>query len=100
MRDHVALPDGSALVVRLDCPGCGQSVTRFHGVLWDDNDTPHECVSQRRHSVRVIAVRAVCVLAAVAAVAMLVTAFRASANLRPGDVVCTEHGSLHCVRVP
>lgn len=44
--------------------------------------------------------RAAWVAGIAGAVALLVSAFSASASLRPGDHVCTEHGSLHCATVP
>jgi hypothetical protein len=43
VKDYIPLADGGALVERFDCPGCGVSVTKFRGVLWNDDDTPHEC---------------------------------------------------------
>jgi hypothetical protein len=40
--DYLALPGGSVLVTRKTC-GCGQSVTLFRGVWWNDDDSIHDC---------------------------------------------------------
>jgi hypothetical protein len=42
VSDHLNLPDGSALVER-QTHACGASVTLYRGVLWNDDDTPHDC---------------------------------------------------------
>jgi hypothetical protein len=42
MTDHISLPTGSALVERKTCD-CGESITLYRGVWWDDDDSPHEC---------------------------------------------------------
>ena len=41
-RDYVRLPDGSVLVERRACE-CGESLTLYRGVWWEDSDTPHDC---------------------------------------------------------
>jgi hypothetical protein len=42
-KDYLPTSDGGALVERFPCESCSASVTKFRGVLWDDDDTPHLC---------------------------------------------------------
>lgn len=48
-KDFISMLDGSALVERSECPGCGHSVTKFRGVDWDEDDTPHDCDDHMQH---------------------------------------------------
>jgi 8-oxo-dGTP diphosphatase len=41
--DAIHLPDGSALVEGRRCPGCNRHVTKYKGVWWNDDDSPHDC---------------------------------------------------------